>query len=117
VHIRLHHAYAYLLGMYLGDGHIVAMHRGVYQLRLYLDAKYPVIVDEAAAAVALVNPSRRSGVYSVQRDRLKIVSGYSKSWPRLFPQHGPGSSTGGKSSWPIGNRRSVDASPIGWFVD
>jgi hypothetical protein len=34
-----HHAYTYLLGMYLGDGHIVAMRRGVYHLRIYLDPK------------------------------------------------------------------------------
>lgn len=84
------HAYAYLLGIYLGDGHIVAMRRGVHHLRIFLDAKYPVIVEEAAAAMALVNPSRRAGVYPVQRAQMKIVAGYSKSWPRLLPQHGPG---------------------------
>lgn len=85
-----HHAYAYLLGLYLGDGHIAAMRRGVYTLRIFLDAKYPVIIEEAAAAVALLNPSRRSGIYAVQGAEMKIVAGYSKSWPRLFPQHGPG---------------------------
>lgn len=66
------------------------MRRGVYTLRIFLDAKYPVIIEEAAAAVALLNPSRRSGIYAVQGAEMKIVAGYSKSWPRLFPQHGPG---------------------------
>lgn len=84
------HAYAYLLGIYLGDGHIAAMRRGVYVLRIFLDALYPVIVEEVAAAVAIVNPSERSGVYAVRGVRMKIVAGYSKSWPALFPQHGRG---------------------------
>jgi hypothetical protein len=30
-----HDAYAYLLGQYLGDGHIVYAHRGVYRLSIY----------------------------------------------------------------------------------
>lgn len=29
---ELHATYAYVLGLYLGDGHIVRMHNGVYKL-------------------------------------------------------------------------------------
>ena len=46
-------AYAYLLGMYLGDGHIDSFPR-TYQLNVTLDAAYPAIVAEVAAAIAAV---------------------------------------------------------------
>src|SRR3954471_24918878 len=36
-------AYAYLLGLYLGDGHITRMQR-TYRLRICLDSAYPGIV-------------------------------------------------------------------------
>jgi hypothetical protein len=34
-------AYVYLLGLYLGDGCISPVHRGVYRLRIALDMRYP----------------------------------------------------------------------------
>jgi hypothetical protein len=84
------HAYVYLLGLYLGDGHLAEMKRGVYMLRIFLDAKYPRVVAEAATAVSLVNPSGGVGVQSPKHAQMKVVCGYSKQWPTLFPQHGPG---------------------------
>jgi hypothetical protein len=57
-------AYAYLLGMYLGDGYIVANRRGVYRLSICLDAAYPGIIEEVAEAVLSFIPSRH---VSVQR--------------------------------------------------
>ena len=36
-------AYAYLLGLYLGDGCLSETRRGVYRLRITLDKKYPGI--------------------------------------------------------------------------
>jgi hypothetical protein len=84
------HAYVYLLGLYLGDGYVVPCKRRVFALRLYLDERYPRVVAEARTAVELVNPSGRAGI-SCRRDaRMRIVTGYSKSWPTLLPQHGPG---------------------------
>lgn len=47
-------AYAYLLGLYLGDGCISAHPRGVYRLRITLDAVYPMIVAECADSVGIV---------------------------------------------------------------
>ena len=40
--------YAYLLGLYLGDGHITTHARRVYRLGITLDRKYPGIVRECA---------------------------------------------------------------------
>ena len=47
--------YAELLGLYLGDGHITTMSRAA-RLRLFLDAKFPVIVDESEAILRAVLP-------------------------------------------------------------
>jgi hypothetical protein len=80
--------YVYLLGVYLGDGCISTHPRGVYRLRLTLDAAYPGIIDEAARAMRTVMPSSRVG--KIFRPGCVEVSSYSKGWPCLLPQHGPG---------------------------
>jgi hypothetical protein len=87
----------YLLGLYLGDGCISTGPRAVYRLRINLDLAYPKIVDECEAAMRHVAPLNRvyrqlrKGNY-VDRPQPSLVelSAYSKSWPCLFPQHGPG---------------------------
>jgi hypothetical protein len=82
-------AYAYLLGLYLGDGSI-ATHPRAFKLRITLDAAYPGIIDEAAWAMSQVLPANKVNK-SVRRDGdLVEVYSYSKAWPCLFPQHGPG---------------------------
>jgi len=80
--------YAYLLGLYLGDGCISAHQRGVYRLRITLDVKYPGIIESTAAAMACV----REGKTHIQLRPQKCVdvSSYWRAWPCLFPQHGPG---------------------------
>jgi hypothetical protein len=80
-------AYAYLLGIYLGDGMLSMGRRHVWRLRITLDAKYPQIVARAQRAVAEVSQRR---VGAVARIGCLEVYGYWKHWPCLFPQHGPG---------------------------
>lgn len=94
---ELPEAYVYLLGLYLGDGCISTHRRGVHRLRIFLDLAYPRIIEECADAVRQVMPDnsvsklRRSGSYSTSDEPSNVeVSGFSKSWPCLFPQHGPG---------------------------
>lgn len=82
-------AYAYLLGMYLGDGHLATNARSA-QLRITLDAAYPGIVDACAAAVRAVLPSVNVRVRQRVGWDVRIVDAASVSWPLLFPQHGPG---------------------------
>lgn len=82
-------AYAYLLGLYLGDGHVAPFPR-TSCLRIYLDAGYPGIVDECARAIALVMPANRVNALRRSPVNWVIVSSYSKAWPCLLPQHGPG---------------------------
>ncbi|MEU3524492.1 helix-turn-helix domain-containing protein [Streptomyces sp. NPDC038707] len=81
-------AYAYLLGLYLGDGCISAHRRGVYVLRIVLDTAWPGIIDACEAAVRAVRPD--NSVCRVHRQGCAVVTGTSKHWPCLFPQHGPG---------------------------
>jgi hypothetical protein len=80
--------YAYLLGLYLGDGMISRARRDVFKLRIVLDASYPGIIGECRAAMLSVCPPRK--VNQVRRPGCIEVYSYSKSWPCLFPQHGPG---------------------------
>ena len=81
--------YANLLGLYLGDGHIVECPRAVFKLSIYLDRRYPGIVTECRSAMGLV---RRDGKINRRTRRDNCVEVYSwwKHWPCLFPQHGAG---------------------------
>ena len=82
--------YAYLLGQYLGDGHIARMRRGVYCLRVVSDRIYPGIIEETALAMRAVMPISKVNVIPARKSRAVIIFSYSKHWPCLFPQHGPG---------------------------
>lgn len=82
--------YAYLLGMYLGDGCISAHPRGVYKLRIVLDLRYPMIIDECYGAMEAMRPPGAMRVGFVHNPGCVEVNGHWKHWPCLFPQHGPG---------------------------
>lgn len=83
--------YAYLFVTYLGDGTISRARRGVYRLRISCDLLYPGIIEECAQAMRAVMPTNRVGIQLLlQRGCLAEVNSYSKAWPCLFPQHGPG---------------------------
>jgi hypothetical protein len=80
-------AYSYVLGLYLGDGHLASFPRTVC-LRVYLDARYPGIVRSCREAVARVVPRNRVAVHG--RAGCAIVQCYSRQWICLLPQHGAG---------------------------
>ena len=79
--------YAYLLGLYLGDGCLYQGPRRVYRLRITLDKKYPGIIAECQDAAALVLPNT---VGLIDRGSWVEVWSYSKHWVCMFPQHGAG---------------------------
>lgn len=83
-------SYSYLLGLYLGDGHIAAPSSGNSYIRLFLDAAYGDVVDEAAVAVAAVANAARVTRQRRPRERLTIVQCCWPGWPTAFPQHGSG---------------------------
>lgn len=82
-------AYAYLLGMYLGDGCISHHRRGVWKLRITLDSVYPRIIGECVGALEAVAPGK-AHVMRRRDNRPVVVSNYWKHWTCLIPQHGPG---------------------------
>ncbi|MFI9543604.1 helix-turn-helix domain-containing protein [Streptomyces sp. NPDC052016] len=82
-------AYGYLLGLYLGDGHIshYSGHR-VPSLMITCTASWPGLMDDCEQAMRAVFPD--NSVCRVRRTGCSNIKVYSKHLPCLFPQHGPG---------------------------
>ena len=81
--------YAYLLGIYLGDGQLVHQRGRSYSLRVALDVAYPGIIEEVMTAITSVRGRRPWSTRDRRTACVRIVS-YWKQWPCLFPQHGAG---------------------------
>ena len=88
---RLPPSYAYLLGLYLGDGNITR--QPARRVPPPDHARSRLSDDHrrtAGEAMAEVMPSSRASV-QLRRDGACVeVYSFSKHWPCLFPQHGPG---------------------------
>jgi hypothetical protein len=83
--------YAYLLGLYLGDGCISragARDKEVWKLRVMCGDAWPELIRECERAMRSIRPGNKVGVQ--QKPGCAEVSSCSRHWPCLFPQHGPG---------------------------
>ncbi|HEY7482825.1 MAG TPA: hypothetical protein VH912_00055 [Streptosporangiaceae bacterium] len=80
--------YAYLLGIYLGDGTLSVTTKGVYRLEIACSDEWPGFMDLAGKAISAAMPQLSVGRRA--QPGCTVVNAYSKHWPRLFPQHGPG---------------------------
>lgn len=82
-------AYAYLLGLYLGDGYIV-QNRSMRSPSLSVTCaeSHPGLMDECENAMRLVFP--KNSVCRVRRQGCPEVKLHSMHLWCLFPQHGPG---------------------------
>jgi hypothetical protein len=78
--------YAYLLGLYLGDGHLVTTARAPV-LRVFCADAWPGLIAEREDAMLAVLARK---VHRVRRQGCVAVRSYSRHWPCVFPQHGPG---------------------------
>jgi hypothetical protein len=78
--------YAYLLGLYLGDGAIVTK---TNRLEISLDARYPAVVQSCQLAMRRLHPRGRAGIRR-KGEGCRVVSSYAWQWTHLFPQHGVG---------------------------
>jgi hypothetical protein len=102
--------YAYLLGVYLGDG-CVSRNGRSWRLSIAQDASYPGIVASCREAIEeIVGRAPR-----LQRDYggkrcVHIVSGW-KQWPCYFPQHGLGRKHSRKIALVDWQRRIVERCP------
>ncbi|MFI6295149.1 helix-turn-helix domain-containing protein [Nonomuraea sp. NPDC050790] len=84
-------AYAYLLGLYLGDGCLSPvgdLAKGVWAMRIICADAWPGLMRECERALRAVRPTNR--VRASRRPGSHEISSYSKHWPHMFPQHGPG---------------------------
>jgi len=84
---RVQKAYAYLLGLYLGDG-VISNASRVFRLRIALDKRYPSIIRSCIQTIEIVLPENEVGI--VDGRGCVHVSCYHKFWPEIFPQHGEG---------------------------
>lgn len=81
--------YAYLLGLYLGDGCISKGPKpGIWIMRIACSNTWPGLQEECKRALLAIRPTNK--VYSVAQQGCVAVASYSKHWTCLFPQHGPG---------------------------
>jgi hypothetical protein len=87
--------YAYLLGAYLGDGHITTPTANSAVLAIYCSDDWPGVSEEVERAMRAVVPQSR--VSCAARTGCHAWRSHSKHWLCLFPQHGPGA----KHSRPI----------------
>jgi hypothetical protein len=83
------YAYAYLLGLYLGDGHLAGNGRS-WQLIVSLDGAHEQVIEECQAAMVLTLPARIPRLRRHPKDRCVRVASMAKAWRELLPQHGPG---------------------------
>jgi hypothetical protein len=83
-------AYAYLLGIYLGDGTISKAAKQVWVLRVFQDTAYPGIIGEIVRAMSAVMPKNRVFVSRRGVTNCVEISSRSRAWPCYFPQVGPG---------------------------
>ncbi|MEU6893584.1 helix-turn-helix domain-containing protein [Streptomyces sp. NPDC046557] len=104
------HAYAYLLGLYLGDGHIsrYSGHR-VPNLMITCDDRWPGLMDSAERAMQRVLPFNR--VCRVRKVGCHNVKVYSMHLACLFPQHGPGKKHERRIALERWQQEIVDAHP------
>ncbi|MGA4978727.1 transcriptional regulator [Streptomyces cinereoruber] len=81
-------AYAYLLGLHLGDGCISDHPRGGHYLRIACADAWPGLIEACRSAVLAVQSTGSACV--LQKQGCVMVTSYGRHWKCLFPQHGPG---------------------------
>jgi hypothetical protein len=104
--------YAYLLGLYLGDGCISragAREKHVWALRIMCADTWPGLIEQCARAMSAIRPGNK--VATVRRQGCTEVKSLSKHWPCLFPQHGPGKKHERKIELEPWQRAIVEAHP------
>ncbi|WKK22476.1 helix-turn-helix domain-containing protein [Streptomyces olivoreticuli] len=101
-------AYAYLLGLYLGDGHIISKPKQ-HHLSIYCADAWPGLIESAEAAMRKI--MSLPSVSQRQREGCVEVKSYSQHWPCLFPQHGPGKKHERRIALESWQQRIVDAHP------
>jgi len=81
-------SYAFILGVYLGDGCISKTHKpNVLRLRIALDVKYKKLNEEVISELKILFPNNKISYNVVGETNGCIISLYSTNLLTLFPQH------------------------------
>jgi hypothetical protein len=84
-------SYAFLLGIYLGDGCISKTHKdNVYKLRILCDNRYINILNEISKSISIILPDNKVSINRHGSDNCSEIYVYSKNLIQLFPQHDTG---------------------------
>ncbi|MCZ4121221.1 transcriptional regulator [Streptomyces sp. H39-S7] len=102
-------AYAYLLGLYLGDGCLSAQPRGVHALRIACADAWPGLIESCEESIRAIHPD--NAVCRVRKQGCTMVTSTSKHWPCLFPQHAPGKKHERRIALEPWQQEIVDAHP------
>ncbi len=102
-------AYAYLLGLYLGDGCVSRQRSGTYTLRIACADAWPGLITSCREAIKKVRPE--NSVCVVQNQGCVSVASTSRHWACLFPQHGPGKKHERRIALAPWQQQIVDAHP------
>src|SRR5262252_8475513 len=76
-----------MLGMYLGDGHLLLI-RKTYRLETSRHERQTQVIDGVTRLIAALRPGHPVGLR--RRGSVRIVSAYANAWPLLFPPYGAG---------------------------
>ena len=83
-------AYCYLLGCYLGDGHLAHRSPNGWTMRIACDRRYEEIIDEIQAAIALTFPGRRATRFQASTGASDVLTISHPAIGLAFPHHGAG---------------------------
>jgi len=75
--------------MYLGDGYLARVRRS-HALRIYLNRRQQDVVARVRQTIEIALPGRRINEIQRRVSPVTEVTCYSRDWPLVFPQHGPG---------------------------
>lgn len=81
--------YAYILGVYLGDGHISKQAR-TYRLRIFQDARYKNLIERYKLYLSKIFPKNKVSISKWHVENCKVIMVHNNEIPLLFPQHGSG---------------------------
>jgi hypothetical protein len=102
-------AYAYLLGLFLGDGYLTCRQEDGYVLSIACADAWPGLIEAAKDATRVVMPL--SAVFTRQCTGMTEVKSGSRHWPCLFPQHDPGMKHTRKAELAAWQQAIVDRHP------
>lgn len=83
-------SYSYLLGLYLGDGHIVERknRKDNFYFRIFQDSKYVNLIQYCRQQLEVLFPKNKTRLLNQNNCTVIIIA--KKNLPHWFPQHGPG---------------------------